>query len=304
MNKKDGLPGAGMEIGIEEHQRVMKEGIDVPEQPPALAIAIQRVGIESNRLWVNLPQGRLAFDASIYLCLPAEFRGIHMSRIEEAVSRSYHESYPNLKAFARTLASRILSRQRGNKIEISLSGLIPLARRTPVSQKESVESLKVFLHLIHGEGDEQMELGIEIEHMTACPCTQAYHNTLLEGAEIQLPLPTHSQRTITRFFVNDRLDRLDFIHLLIPAEECLHIIQGLLKRPDEAELVLKAHRRPQFVEDVVRELAASAGRSLSDRIDPDATVRIESTSIESIHTHNVVARLEMPFRRILAPLRA
>ena len=294
-------------IERDEHRWIVSQGSDVPEQPPAFCLPIDKVGIESNLVWVNLPQGRLPFDASISFSLPGSYRGIHMSRIEEALTSTFRRSFSSLKEYARALAADALKAQRGRRVYITLSGEIPLVRTTQVSRRESVESLKVFLDLTWSqteapapdEIEEKLVLGIEVEHMTACPCTQAYHQAYLDGMDSnKLPLPTHSQRTITRLYIEDRLDMLGFTDLLLPADRALHLIQGLLKRPDEAELVLSAHKQPHFVEDVVRELAAAAADELAGKVHSDALMRIQSVSIESIHTHNVAARLEMSFGEI------
>jgi GTP cyclohydrolase FolE2 len=90
-----------------------------------------------------------------------------------------------------------------------------------------------------------------------------------------------------------------FEEILECLESTLHVTQDLLKRPDEAEIVLKAHRFPQFAEDVVREIAKEVGKRFVRKL-PDATeVIIESLSLESIHTHNVRCILRTTLKKIL-----
>ena len=61
-----------------------------------------------------------------------------------------------------------------------------------------------------------------------------------------------------------------------------------MKRPDEVEVVEKAHRRPRFVEDCVREMVRMAierYESLGD----EAFISARQENLETIHKHNVVA---------------
>ncbi len=61
-----------------------------------------------------------------------------------------------------------------------------------------------------------------------------------------------------------------------------------MKRSDEAAVVEKAHRRPRFVEDCVREMIQGVVErypTLSDQ----AFVSARQVNLETIHQHNVVA---------------
>jgi GTP cyclohydrolase I/GTP cyclohydrolase-4 len=61
-----------------------------------------------------------------------------------------------------------------------------------------------------------------------------------------------------------------------------------MKRPDELEVVEKAHRRPRFVEDCVREMIRMAVDEFAS-LGPNAFVFSRQENIETIHQHNVVA---------------
>ena len=65
-------------------------------------------------------------------------------------------------------------------------------------------------------------------------------------------------------------------------------IYELMKRSDEAHVVEKAHRRPRFVEDCVREMI----RGIVDAfpmIDDRAFTSARQVNLETIHQHNVIA---------------
>ncbi|MGZ4256133.1 MAG: GTP cyclohydrolase, FolE2/MptA family, partial [Solirubrobacteraceae bacterium] len=59
-------------------------------------------------------------------------------------------------------------------------------------------------------------------------------------------------------------------------------------RSDEAHVVEKAHRRPRFVEDCVREMIVGVVDTFGD-LDDRAFVSARQVNLETIHQHNVVA---------------
>jgi GTP cyclohydrolase I/GTP cyclohydrolase-4 len=61
-----------------------------------------------------------------------------------------------------------------------------------------------------------------------------------------------------------------------------------MKRSDEALVVEKAHRRPRFVEDCVREMIGGVVERFPD-LDDRAFVSARQVNLETIHQHNVVA---------------
>jgi GTP cyclohydrolase IV len=65
-------------------------------------------------------------------------------------------------------------------------------------------------------------------------------------------------------------------------------IYELMKRSDEAAVVEKAHRRPRFVEDCVREMIQGVVDRLP-ALDDRAFVESRQVNLETIHQHNVVA---------------
>ena len=65
-------------------------------------------------------------------------------------------------------------------------------------------------------------------------------------------------------------------------------IYELMKRRDEAEVVEKAHRRPRFVEDCVREAIRMAVAEY-ESLGRDAFVLSRQENLETIHHHSVMA---------------
>ena len=65
-------------------------------------------------------------------------------------------------------------------------------------------------------------------------------------------------------------------------------IYELMKRPDEVEVVEKAHMHPRFVEDCVREMVRMATERFAV-LGSEAFVSARQETLETIHKHNVVA---------------
>ena len=147
---------------------------------------------------------------------------------------------------------------------------MPLLRQTSVSDRRSVDAIELCAEILAWRRSDAVcfnnRLGLAVRHMTACPCTQVYNRSMARTPEASFPHITHSQRSKTRLCLEDPESAVSYEDLLECLESTLHVTQDLLKRPDEAEIVLRAHRRPQFAEDVVRSVAQEIGRCLPDAI--------------------------------------
>jgi GTP cyclohydrolase FolE2 len=287
-----------------QHKQVLEQGMDVPEERPGFPIGLTEVGIASKTVWIRLPEGRIPFDAALSVSLPAQFRGIHMSRMEEAVSSLSSIDFTDLMEYAMVLAKKLLQGQRGNDAHVRLRGLLPITRPTLISKRPSHDSLTVTASVSLMRNNDEIQIkeamrGIEVMHITACPCTQVYNHLLFKEKQSDLPLITHSQRSSTSLTIEDASMLLTYEDLLSCLNDALHLTQDLLKRPDEAELVLKAHRMPQFAEDAVRETARSVAARFGKRLPDDTRLQIASVSLESIHIHDVVCRIDTTLKALL-----
>ena len=293
-------------IPEEEHQRVLDMGVDVPREKPSFRLPLTEVGIAAKTVWVNLPQGRLPFQAAIFVRLDGDVRGIHMSRIEDLISSLSNLKFQGLDDYAREVLRQTVARQGAASGRIILTGQLPVVRKTPVSRLDSLDSIdvsaEVRLKATDGGASETVFISAGVNHITACPCTQAYYHTLYQVEGQNPPMPTHSQRSFTRLTVEVSDSSLRYDDLCSCLESALHVTHDLLKRPDEAELVLKAHTFPQFAEDAVREVARAAGQDFGSSLPPSAQIIIQSTSLESIHIHNVDCRLETTLGEVVTLL--
>lgn len=294
------------------HQKVLATCGDVPAERPSFAISLPEVGISNKTVWVTLPPGRLPFSLTLDVDLAAERRGIHMSRLEEAITLLHERPFADLREYGVALLRETLRTQEANQGRVELRGLLPWSRPTKVSGRISLDSLEISCRIEGGRDAEAaplpaplLEIGVGVHHLTACPCTQAYNRVWFDMAEYPAPLPTHSQRSFTTLRLSAAGDEVAALpaydELLACLAVALHLTQDLLKRPDEAELVRQAHTQPQFAEDAVRETARAAGQHFG-HLAPATRVVIESVSLESIHIHDVRCRLDTSLAAIRAAM--
>ncbi len=291
-------------ISDEAHREALARGVDVPEQLPSFPLPLNEVGISGKTVWVMLPEGRLPFSAAVHVNLPASVRGIHMSRIEDAIAKLHEQSFADLAAYGEELARLTLAGQQGSRAVVSLRGQLPCRRQTPVSQRTSLDTVEISADITLNRVAEQTSLrrtlGVSVAHITACPCTQLYNAVIFRSGPDGPPMPTHSQRSRTTLQLSTPGSGPSYDELRHCLEESLHVTGDLLKRPDEAELVMKSHYLPQFAEDAVRETARNVGCRFSHNLAASTKVFIESLSLESIHIHDVHCRLQTTLGEIAA----
>jgi GTP cyclohydrolase I/GTP cyclohydrolase-4 len=142
--------------------------------------------------------------------------------------------------------------------------------------------------------------------MTACPCAQqlvaakareqldrdGFSDDEIERIFEAVPVATHNQRglgTLHLGFPEGDDTPIEAMDLVAIVEESMSSeIYELMKRSDEGTVVEKAHRRPRFVEDCVREMIRGVVDGLPELGD-DSFVSARQENLETIHQHNVVA---------------
>ncbi|GLI01885.1 GTP cyclohydrolase, FolE2/MptA family [Phytohabitans aurantiacus] len=283
---------------------------DVPNQQPAVPIALPVVSVRNQQVLLHVTDELLAgslpllCDVDVRVSLSEEQRGIHMSRIQSALQDGAAAS---LSDHAAAIAGRVRESQRQERVEVRLAARAPLVTHTRVSGLPSPDTVEISAVAVAGRAPRTTQ-AVAATNMTACPCMQGYSLTDLiretglspqDGVALltRVPIATHSQRGRVQLSVSAAdpvlLPGYHRLHEVLAARTTL--TQELLKRPDEYDLVRRAHFRPQFVEDVVRSVASGV-RMLDidgDRLG-DLVVEIVAESYESIHGHDILARVEAP----------
>ncbi|MCI4369060.1 MAG: GTP cyclohydrolase MptA [Thermoplasmata archaeon] len=289
---------------------------DVHAMPPRAAnLGLERVGVSRVKkpLTVQRPGRVVTLTAtfSVSVDLPPDRKGSDLSRnaelLAELVDERLGDPVPSLEALCESIARSLLQKHPSARRSCVTAEADYFLRRGISAERSSFEDYLLIAGAFgerasDGTITSHRSIGAEAVGMTTCPCAMESCRALLEKeypglarAEFtEVPVVTHNQRNRTRLFLeppDDSEVEADTLIGLIEAAQSSPTF-AILKRGDEARVVLDAHRRPRFVEDVVRELLASVPAAFP-RL-PEATkVRAESTSEESIHKYDVVAAHEI-----------
>ena len=238
-------------------------------------------------------------------------KGAHMSRFEEVINETIGqvvlgETTFRVETLAEHIAQLVRERQQAGRAEVTVEARFPEHKPAPVSGVETQELYTLHGAAICSELGTRRLTGVTAQGMTACPCAQQ----LVAGAarerlqdqgfdadEIDrileaVPVATHNQRGLGTLHIGCTElcdDEIDATALLEIVEQSMSSeVYELMKRSDEAAVVEKAHRRPRFVEDCVREMVQGVVARFS-QLDDRVFVSARQLNLETIHQHNVVA---------------
>src|ERR687888_1202474 len=265
-------------------------GDDPQARRPATHLSLSRVGVTGVekvlRIRSNGSEQLFYAELECFVDLPPDQKGAHMSRFEEVVNEAIDEVVLREAFKAETLASHIAElvrkRQGGLRSEVRIAARYPEHKPAPVSGVPTQEIYTLFGSAVASSRGTRRLVGVEAQGMTACPCAQ---ELVMDKAEERLradgftddeiarvfehvPVATHNQRGIGTLYIGCP----EGCDVGIEAASLLEIVESsmssevyeLMKRPDEVEVVEKAHRRPRFVEDCVREMVRGAVERFRD----------------------------------------
>jgi GTP cyclohydrolase IV len=288
---------------------------DVQNQVPTLHVSLSRVGVTNVEKVIRIDpgDGETLYSARLdcFVDLGPRQKGAHMSRFEEVVNEAIGEVILGESAFraetlAQHIAEKVRDRQGARRAEVHLEARYPEHKPAPHSGILTQEIYTLHGIAVASAAGTRRLVGVTAQGMTACPCAQ----TLVQAAsrerlqadgfgedEIErifesVPVATHNQRGLGTLHVGcpEECDLdIDAQRLVAIVENSMSSeIYELMKRSDEGVVVEKAHRRPRFVEDCVREMIRGVVDELPELGD-DLFVSARQENLETIHQHNVVA---------------
>src|SRR3954465_3315267 len=288
---------------------------DVQAQRPTVHVSLSRVGVTNVEKVIRISRqdredlywARL----ECFVDLGAQQKGAHMSRFEETVNDVIGEVILGSSAFraeqlAQRIAELVRERQDAKRAEVTIAARYPEHKPAPVSGIQTQELYTLFGTAVATEAGTRRLIGVAAQGMTACPCAQQ----LVQGAARErltadgfdddqiarifdhVPVATHNQRGLGTLHIGcpeDCTADIDAARLLSLVEDSMSSeIYEMMKRSNEGAVVEKAHRRPRFVEDCVREMVKGVVDGLPDLL-PGSFVSARQENLETIHQHNVVA---------------
>lgn len=251
---------------------------DVQASPDLRQLPVQMVGIKDIRHPVRVKdrsQGEQHTIAqfNMYVELPHDFKGTHMSRFVEILNNYEPEiSVQSFKKMLKEMATR-LEADTGH-IEMTFPYFINKA--APISGVKSLLDYQVTLEGQVKNGTHTMTMKVVVPVTSLCPCSKEISRY---GAHNQRSHVTVTVRTNAFVWIEDLVELVE--------KQASSELYGLLKRPDEKYVTERAYDNPKFVEDMVRDVASLL--NADDRI--DAYV-VESENFESIHNHSAYAMIE------------
>ncbi|MCP8314469.1 MAG: GTP cyclohydrolase I FolE2 [archaeon] len=291
---------------------------DIHEKYPEVNLSLNKVGV----VGVKMPIGYVSlnnkpviivpvFDA--FIDLPSNQKGIHTSRnyevINDVLSQYVGKTY-KLEDVCIAISKELLEKHEyATRSEVRARGEAIFKQKTPKTKSLSYESFKIVAKAIaerrhDGSINARRMIGISLIGITACPCAREVVKKMAEGEmekfdlkkdEIRkildkIPIATHMQRAYGSILIEipEGIEVEATRLVKIIADSMSSSTYELLKRPDEAELVIHATSNPRFVEDCVRYMMCYFVKEFPNF--PDNTHLIfKARSMESIHQHDLIA---------------
>ncbi|OAI19925.1 GTP cyclohydrolase FolE2 [Methylomonas koyamae] len=251
---------------------------DIQARADSRRIAIDKVGIKDILHPVRVKDRSCGEQHTVarfdmYVNLPHDFKGTHMSRFVEILNS--HDREISIASFP-VILQEMLQRLEAESGYIDMRFPYFVEKAAPVSGVRSLLDYQVsFIGEIDSSGC-RIKVKIVIPVTSLCPCSKEISE---RGA--------HNQRSHVTITVSaSEFIWIEELIALVEAEASSPIY-GLLKRPDEKYVTEYAYDHPKFVEDMVRDIAA--------RLDADPRIgayTVESENFESIHNHSAYALIE------------
>ncbi|MCP5450317.1 MAG: GTP cyclohydrolase FolE2 [Candidatus Competibacteraceae bacterium] len=251
---------------------------DVQNSADTRRLAINKVGIKDIRHPVRVrdrsggEQHTIA-TFNMYVNLPHNFKGTHMSRFVEILNVPGREI--SVDSF-RDMLTEMTERLEAEAGHIEMTFMYFVTKAAPVSAVRSLMDYEVtFIGEIR-DSRPTMNVKVVVPVTSLCPCSKKISKY---GAHNQRSHVTVNVRVQNFIWIEDIIDLVE--------KEASCELYGLLKRPDEKYVTERAYDNPKFVEDMVRDIAAKLNQD--DRV---AAYAVESENFESIHNHSAYAMIE------------
>ncbi|GHT60267.1 GTP cyclohydrolase FolE2 [Endomicrobiia bacterium] len=257
--------------------------IDIQSQSDTRDIPLEKVGVRGVEYPVqvldkaNKTQYTTA-TADLFVNLPHNFKGTHMSRFIE-VFHQYHQnlSHKHFLAMLEEIREKLDAERSFGVLRFPFF----MEKNAPVSGQPGMMSYECTYEGSVTRVNNEFFVSVAVPVTTLCPCSKAISER-----------NAHNQRGIVRIKI--KYTSFFWIEDIIAiAENCASSpVYSVLKREDEKFVTESAYDNPRFVEDVVREVYAAlrAFRAAGDA--PLSFFSVEAENFESIHNHNAYAYAE------------
>jgi len=259
--------------------------IETQNETPKHRIQLSKVGVKNLKTFVVTERSGLRHHivpkVEITIDLPADLKGIHMSRLVESMTEELSDQFmvhPSIEEIQIKILEGLTQKHPFSRGEIRFDFEFGYSTRTPVSDKRTWEVCDItaitrkindspFVH----------EVEIQVIGNTVCPHCMVNNKGL-----------THIQRAIGNLRVVGLTESIPTYGSMIDVIESSFSSKtySLLKLEDEMHVTKEMHNNPLLVEDVCRNILQHAKDAFSDS---GLEIFAEARSLESIHKHDVIA---------------
>ena len=241
-------------------------------------LRIDKVGVRGMRFPIQVRDKARSLQNTIatigmYVDLPKEFKGTHMSRFIEVLHA--HGSVVHVENITDILYA-MQEKLRAATAHLEMEFPFFLVKKAPVSGRESVMDYTARFEATARGKEIDFVLTVQTPVTTLCPCSKAIARF---GAHNQRGVVTVQIRSRRAIWIEDLISIIE--------SSASSELYSLLKRQDEKAVTERAYENPVFVEDMVRSVAI--------QLQGDARVawfHVRALNHESIHNHNAYACIE------------
>ena len=251
---------------------------DIQNQPDYRNMTIDKVGIKNLRYPIKVLDRKEGLQHTVatinmYVDLPHEYKGTHMSRFVEMLHLFRDEV--SLKRITEIL-EQMKKHLNADSSHIEVSFPYFIEKKAPVSDSKGIMD---YACAIKGSSDKDGKLDLISEVIvpitSVCPCSKEISDAGAHNQRGEVRLSTRFKKFIWME---------DMIQIVEESASC--DVYSVLKRVDEKFVTEKGYSNPKFVEDVVRDIAIKL------KADENITwFSVSAENFESIHNHSAYAHI-------------
>jgi len=254
---------------------------DTQRERDTRRLPIDRVGIKDLRYPIRVRDKGDSLQSTIATVqltvdLPHHFKGTHMSRFIEVLSK--HEGEVTSRTLPDILHD-LRERLNAEEAHIEVAFTYFVTKKAPVSGAEAKVGCDCILIGKSNSGADDLTLRVTVPVTTLCPCSKEISDYGAHNQRGNVTIEVRPKRKgsgCELILIEDLVD--------IAEKSGSAPVYALLKRTDERHVTMQAYDNPVFVEDVVRNAAALLRADA--RID---SFTVRAVNQESIHDHNAFA---------------
>lgn len=249
---------------------------DVQSFADSRRIAIDKVGVKNvvYPITLRMPCGKTQTTVAtidMYVSLPHDRKGTHMSRFLEALNEHRDCIRPDhIITMCQGLRQRLDAKDAHIRVEFTYF----IEKLAPVTRQPGLMDYRVTFECA-SNGEDDFVMKVAAPAASLCPCSKEISKY---GAHNQRCEITAEVRFEGELWIEDVVGILE--------KSASAELFSILKRPDEKFVTEAAYESPKFVEDIVRDAATAL--NAEDRI---TWYRVRSENFESIHNHNAYAEI-------------